>query len=562
MIRRFLASSDGAVAVSTAVLLILLIGITGLGAEASLWFQTKRAMQGAADAAANSAAYALPGAGGSSCTSGSACTWAPGLHGLAVAAENGWQRTGTNGITVQVVSPPTKSGSPFLGNANAVEVWITQTQPSILFGAVGNILAPTIGAYAIAAASTVTAGANGCVLALANDPAAVQVSGNGDLAANCGLFIDGGIKQNISATPRGDVTFNGAPSKIHVTSLTVAASSSSCPGSHCYQFSPSTTLLPASAVKTSTGTADPYASRTFTRPTGATVATVVATGSGYTNGTRTFKVVGGTGIPATFTAKVTAGKVGTPITIVDPGAYTVAPTNPVSVTDTGGGSGSGATFTLTTVAGACLAWDSAPIAGRAYCSINFSSGTTTFPSGIYYVEGGDSSCAGFCLPSGTALSASGGVTFVLTNGTGAKANSYAIITMSSGSFGTTANPFTAPAAAINANGSACIGTCANTTQGLVFFQDRNATASTANATSGSTVSTFSGNGSRTIYGVIYLPNQTFAQSGNGQISGNCVGLVAKYINVAGTPSFSNGCLPGTGIGPIGGTTTTKSTLSE
>jgi Flp pilus assembly protein TadG len=84
MIRRFLASTDGAVAVSTAVLLILLIGITGLGAEASLWYQTKRSMQGAADAAAISAAYALTGAG--SCVSGSACSWAPGLHGLAVAA--------------------------------------------------------------------------------------------------------------------------------------------------------------------------------------------------------------------------------------------------------------------------------------------------------------------------------------------------------------------------------------------------------------------------------------------------------------------------------------------
>ena len=566
MFRRFFACPAGSISFATAVLFSLLVGLTGIGVEVGSWYQTKRSMQGAADAAAVSAAFALNGAGSGSCTSGAACTWAPGLHGLGVATENGWQNTSTpwNGVTVKVVSPPTLSTSAFYNNPSAVEVWVTQPQ-SILFGAVDNILGPTIGAYAIAAFSTVTTGGGGCVLAMANDPTAVTVTGIGILAANCGLFIDGGIDQN-GPTPKGDVTFNGLNAKIQVTSLTIAASSSAgCPSSHCFSFSPQPNppLLPASAVKTNTATADPYAARAFTRPVGATTAVLVTAGTGYTTGVRTFKVVGGTGIPAEFTATVTGGQVGGPITIIDAGAYTAAPANPVSVTDTVGGAGTGATFTLTTVAGACLAWNSAPVAGRAYCSINITA-NVTFPSGIYYIEGGDSSCAGFCLSgaNATVLSASGGVTFVLTNGAGATASSYATVSLTSGTFGTTANPFTAPAASINPDGSACSGTCANTTQGLVFFQDRTATASIGVSTPASTDNIFAGNGSRTIYGVIYLPQQTFHQSGNGQIVGNCVGVIAKYILVGGTPAFSNGCLPGTGIVGIGGTTTTRSTLRE
>jgi len=52
-----------------------------------------------------------------------------------------------------------------------------------------------------------------------------------------------------------------------------------------------------------------------------------------------------------------------------------------------------------------------------------------------------------------------------------------------------------------------------------------------------------------------VPKQTFAESGNGPIQG-CVGIIAKYFDIGGTPLFNNGCLPGSGIG---GTTTTVTT---
>jgi hypothetical protein len=556
MIRRFLASTQGTVAVSTAVLLILLIGITGLGAEASLWYQTKRSMQGAADAAAISAAYALTGAG--SCISGSACGWAPGLHGLAVAAENGWQYSASNGTQVKVVSPPTKSGSPLLGNASAVEVWITQAQPTILFGAVDNIVAPTIGAYAIAAAVPVTKPGADCVLALANATNAVQVDGNGDLSANCGIAIDGGLDQNPGTPVHGGIHFNGAPAKVHISNLIVASSSTECPSaSHCFLYN-STTALPTANVKTSAPTADPYASLAFpTPPLGVrSLVLLGAGGSGYTNGTRTFTVVGGTRtFAAKFTATVSGGKVtAAGIAVTDPGAYTVMPTNPVSVTaDTGGGSG--ATFTLTE---GCFSWPSGatPLPGRKYCSINLNgANTTNFPAGAYYIAGGDSGCVGFCVSSAnaTVTSDSAGVTFYLTNGEGA------------GSFGTTSYArldITSANTTLCAPGTACGTTCTGSC--VLFFQNPAATTTTSLDAGGSgptpaaTNNTFQGNGTSTLTGLIYLPRQTFSMNGNSSIAG-CTGVIAKYLDIGGTPAFSNGCLPGNGIGS---TTTIKSTLSE
>jgi hypothetical protein len=99
-------------------------------------------------------------------------------------------------------------------------------------------------------------------------------------------------------------------------------------------------------------------------------------------------------------------------------------------------------------------------------------------------------------------------------------------------------------------GTGCTGTTG--TSCLLFVQNPAATTSTANGTPSTTSNTFAGNGTRTLSGLIYLPKQTFAESGNGPIQG-CVGIIAKYLDIGGTPLFSNGCLPGNGIG---GTTTT------
>ena len=72
-------------------------------------------------------------------------------------------------------------------------------------------------------------------------------------------------------------------------------------------------------------------------------AEIVSGGSGYTNGSQTLTVVGGTGTAATLDVTVAGGAVTSVDAIAGAGSYSVNPTNPVSTT---GGGGTGATFNL------------------------------------------------------------------------------------------------------------------------------------------------------------------------------------------------------------------------
>jgi hypothetical protein len=431
---------------------------------------------------------------------------------------------------------------------------------------------PTLKARAIVRAvsqtvSTTTEGTD-CILALANDPAAVLVHGNGDLQANCGVAIDGGLDQNASGTPVGGITFDGSPSRVHISNLVVSSSSTNCPGAHCFLYNPATSALPAANVFTNTATPDPYASQVVALfatapPAGVQTGGVAinTAGSGYTgSGTCTFTVTGGTyyttsSSPATFTANISGGRATNPLTVTDPGAYTTFPTSPVSATSSCGGSG--ATFTLTQ---GCFTWNGTAIAGRKYCSINLNgAGTTNFPAGSYWIAGGDGGCVGFCVSSNnaTVTSAAAGVTFFLTNGDGTNSlgtNSYAHVAITSGTISLCAPGTSSGTTCTTTNfGSGCTATTG--TSCLLFVQNPAATTSTADGNPSSTNNTFNGNGTRTLSGLIYLPKQTFAEAGNGPIQG-CVGIIAKYVDIGGTPLFSNGCLPGNGIG---GTTTTVTT---
>src|SRR5438105_10532914 len=56
LLARLFASAEGAVAVTTAIVLPILLGFSALGVEVGHWYLVQRQMQGAADAAAISAA--------------------------------------------------------------------------------------------------------------------------------------------------------------------------------------------------------------------------------------------------------------------------------------------------------------------------------------------------------------------------------------------------------------------------------------------------------------------------------------------------------------------------
>ena len=603
------ACSSGAVAVLTALVLPLLFGFTSLGIEVGHWYLVQREMQGVTDAAAISASAQYI----QDVIAGNATGTTYQTTGQHYASLNGFTIPIAN--TCLVTSSGDNCGSVRALDARpivcstppcmVVEVtqdtfqWLSTKsswEPNGL-GVIKPIPTPTLVARSVVNIifdiTTTPPQGSSCILALANNRNAIQVRGNGDIHANCGLLIDGGRDRNArtpnlnsapncsdgTAPPCGGLTLAGSNAMVHITNLTTAASTAgpanqSCPDpTRCFLYNPSTTALPTSAIFTNTATPDPYAGRIFTKPAGVVVTAVAVvsgkTGSGYTNGIRTFTVQGGTGIPAKFSAIVTGGRISSVPALIDPGANTTLPTAPILVM-ADDGKGSGANVTLTTgncLPGASFAALPTPIPGRAYCSMPVTK-TLNFPTGIYYAEGGDATCMGFCITTGniSVTSAAAGVTFVLTNTAGG--TTYAQFTVS----GNNTTNLIAPTNDINADGTPCSSACANTTSGMIIFQDRNAPTTTAlsssggvtssNSAAGSTLNSLSGCGNnqtcRALSGTLYVPNQTLNFSGNGIVQGTCFGLVSKYLDDAGTPTFQNGCLPGTTGG--GGSSITSGTF--
>ena len=579
LVRPLLKCSAGAVAVVTAITLSVLLGFASLGIEVGHWYLVQREMQGAADAAAISATAQYVqdyNAGNQNSTTYKTV-------GQSYAALNGFSIPVSN---VCLIDP---SGVDGCGSVEALDsrpvicktppcvvVEITQNTASWLttkaslqpngIGRVQAIPTPVLGVRAVVSAKSQlkTTTSKDCVLALANDPQAIFIHGNGDLQAQCGISIDGGLDQNAGTPVQGGITFSGANAIVNINTLNVAAKTANCPdnGSHCQQFG-SAAPLPASAVTTNEATPDPYAPQIIKLfqippPAGANAVAIKTAGSGYTGPTCTFTVAGGTfygpaSTPATFTATVATsgankGKVTAIVRVIDPGAYATPgfPTGTVLATSSCGGAG--ATFTLTE---GCYTWNGTPTAGRKYCSINLNGASTTnFPAGEYWIAGGDANCVGFCVSSKNATVSSdvAGVTFFLTHGEGAGTfgvNSYATIAITSGSVSLCAPGTNCGTSCTNAAGPA---SC------MLFLQDPAATVSTGLNTPANTVNSFAGNGSRTLAGLIYMPKQTFSESGNGPIIG-CVAVIAKYLDIGGTPTFSDGCLPGNGIGSTTVTTT-------
>jgi Flp pilus assembly protein TadG len=144
------ASRAGNVAALFALGLPILVGITGLGVEAGLWYASKRQLQTAADAAAVAGALERAAGGGVEAAA------------LDAAAKNGASATG--GTTVTVNTPP--ASGPNAGDPTAVEAIVTRHQQALLSGM---FLADGLTVSARAVAKVAGKG-KACVLAL--DPTA------------------------------------------------------------------------------------------------------------------------------------------------------------------------------------------------------------------------------------------------------------------------------------------------------------------------------------------------------------------------------------------------------
>jgi hypothetical protein len=156
--------------------IVVLLGFAGLATDLGLLWNTRLRMQSAADAAALAGADALlEGA-----TYTSAAQSASTQNGFT----NGSGTTGdSNSVTVTVANPPT-SGAHTSDNS-AVQVTITQTQPTYFLKAVGiSSVAETVNSVATALSG------QGCVYAL--DPSASQafLTNSGTFTSSRGIMVD------------------------------------------------------------------------------------------------------------------------------------------------------------------------------------------------------------------------------------------------------------------------------------------------------------------------------------------------------------------------------------
>ena len=150
-LRRLVRDSSGATALIFTFTLPVMLGFAGLAIEVGSWLLSQRAMQGAADTAAISAATALAlnaiSSPANPCFSGTTdiCT----NEAISVAAMNGW--TSGNGVTVTAHNPPV-SGQ-YAGNNAAVQVVITRTGTNWFSAFLpGGYAAPTLAAGSVALA--------------------------------------------------------------------------------------------------------------------------------------------------------------------------------------------------------------------------------------------------------------------------------------------------------------------------------------------------------------------------------------------------------------------------
>ncbi len=137
-------------------------------------------------------------------------------------------------------------------------------------------------------------------------------------------------------------------------------------------------------------------------------------------------------------------------------------------------------------------------------------GVVNFAPGIYYIDGGAVSIGAQATVTGT------GVTFILTSAT-ASSNPSSIATM-------------------NINGGATINLIAKnsgTYAGVLFYQDRRATAAVTNSVNG--------NARSMLQGAIYFPSQYLSFSGNSGMRTECVQIVSRRVTFIGNNEIVNDC---------------------
>lgn len=197
-IKSFATNCRGGSMILFGLSLPVLIGMAGLGYDATIWYMTKRQIQTVADNAVLTGVYTLEANPGGS------------LTGIQTAVEGDATRNdfdwGNDGKTITAFNPP--SSGPNSANNDAVEVIVTQ--PGELY--FSSIILPnevTVAARAVAALTPT--GGEHCLLAL--DPVlprALEFTGTADAQISCGIASNSVDDQSIYVGGNADLTADPA----------------------------------------------------------------------------------------------------------------------------------------------------------------------------------------------------------------------------------------------------------------------------------------------------------------------------------------------------------------
>ncbi len=179
-LRDFARDQDGGVLIYTAFSGAVMLGMLGLAVDVGYWYQSKRDMQSAADAAAMAAVLELA----RGATPAEIKTRA-----RETAALNGY-----SGTDVSIYNPPL-SGI-YAGNPNFIEAVVSQDQPGFVSGIIysGDMLV-------MARAVGTLAGGPACVIALnPTDDAVLTAEGNAAVDLNCGAHANSTSDTGLSET--------------------------------------------------------------------------------------------------------------------------------------------------------------------------------------------------------------------------------------------------------------------------------------------------------------------------------------------------------------------------
>ncbi len=181
--RQLVRDTRGVVLVLVALLLPVMVGLTGLGVETGLWYAMKRQNQGAADEAALSGAMEIAAAK-ADVTAQAIC----------MARWNGFDSSVAfppcpNALAGATVNNPPTSGA-YSGNNSYVEVILSQQQSALFanFNPI-NLANVTIRTRAVAGPPVL---GTGCILALdPNAASAISLSNNATISnTHCGVVAD------------------------------------------------------------------------------------------------------------------------------------------------------------------------------------------------------------------------------------------------------------------------------------------------------------------------------------------------------------------------------------